>query len=221
MLLFNSCSKRHVCAIINTMLMGVYMKQQLIDDICLKLNELHIPFTLKENTYIYVNTEFYDVGYGTEAKIVLFDLSVFIDEANHAVFMYVKTADKPGTPAGGSPAGAGQSSSMFRKVRHVCYDPDGKVTVITVDLGDVSNTVKNTAFKYGWKFRTALNLNKPVKKVIPTEIKQPDIDESQATEPIQIPESDVSPATIVAKKTGLVNNLKSFTTNLFNHKKRS
>jgi hypothetical protein len=70
------------------------MKQQLIDDICSKLNELKIPFTIKDSTYIYVNTEFYDVGYGTQSKMILYELTVFIDEPNTSVFMYVKTVEK-------------------------------------------------------------------------------------------------------------------------------
>ena len=171
------------------------MKKQLIDDICLKLNELHIPFTLKDGTYIYVNTEFYDIGYGTEPKIVLYELSVFIDEPNQAVFMYVKTGDKPVPQSGSSKDTGVQPTTIFRKVRHVCEDAEGKVTVISIDLGEVPNTVKNTAFKYGWKFSTALNLNKFYKtvKVSDVRMSEPDtfdiLPEQEPETPVVIPQA--------------------------------
>lgn len=187
------------------------MKQQLLDDICLKLNELRIPFTLKDNTYIYVNTEFYDVGYGSEAKMVLFDLSVFLDEPNQSVFMYVKTAEKFISADGTAGDYTNQSSSLFRKVRSVCSDEDGKVTVISIDLGEVPNTVKNTAFKYGWKFRTALNLNKRVKKV-ETVSSRPavDLEEPEPPEPVRLTEPEITPPTARIKKVGFGDKIKKF-----------
>lgn len=190
------------------------MKQQLIDDISLKLNELHIPFTLKDSTYIYVNTEFYDVGYGTEPKIVLYDLSVFFDEPNQAVFMYVKTGDKPALLGDGTKDTGVQPTTIFRKVRHVCQDAEGKVTVIPIDLGEVPNTIKNTAFKYGWKFRTALNLNKPGKKAAVPEKKpyiEPEFDETP--ELVSFTEPEVIPPQAHIKKTSFRTKIKK----LFKH----
>ncbi len=186
------------------------MKKQLIDDICLKLNELHIPFTLKDGTYISVNTEFYDVGYGTEPKIVLYDLSVFFDEPNQAVFMYVKTGDKP-VPVGSNNKDTGvQPSTIFRKVRHVCQDQDGKVTVISIDLGEVPNTIKNTAFKYGWKFRTALNLNKPGKKAAVPEIKPLIEQEPEESESVYFTEPEIIAPPVRIKKATFGTKLKRF-----------
>lgn len=184
------------------------MKQQIIDDICLKLNELKIPFTLKDDTYIYVNTEFYEIGYGAQSKMILYDLSVFLDEPNQSVFMYVKTAEKFISADGVTGDYTNQSSSLFRTVKSVCTDQDGKVSVITIDLGEVPNTVKNTTFKYGWKFRTALNLNKRTKKAETAESKplvepEPEIPETVCfTEPeIILPQRRV-------KKAGLGTKLK-------------
>jgi hypothetical protein len=178
------------------------MKQQLIDDICLKLDELRIPFTLKDGTYINVNTEFYDIGYGIEPKIVLYDLSVFLDEAHMAVFLYAKTVDKPAPTAEGAHAEAAQVSTIFRKVRHVCYDEDGKITVIPIDLGDVPNTVKDTAFKYGWKFRTAQNLNKPKKDTAIPQSSPPIAREPEAAQPVALSEPEIIAPTELVKKAG-------------------
>jgi len=188
------------------------MKQHLLDDICQKLNELRIPFSLKDNTYIYVNTEFYDIGYGTQAKMVLFDLSVFIDEPNQSVFMYVKTAEKFISADGAIGEYTNQSSSLFRQVRSVCADDDGKVTVISIDLGEVPNTVKNTAFRYGWKFRTALNLNKRSKKAETVTSKPSlEIDELEIAEPVVLTEPEIITATPArAKKAGFGDKLKKF-----------
>lgn len=184
------------------------MKQQLIDDICSKLNELKIPFIIKDNTYIYVNTEFFDVGYDTQPKMVLYDLTVFLDEPNQAVFMYVKTAEKFISAEGAIGEYTNQSSSLFRTVKSVCSDSDGKVSVITIDLGQVPNTVKDTAFRYGWKFRTALNLNKRGKK--PETINKPaDYWEPvEPAEPVALTEPELVSEPKPVKKKSFVNKLK-------------
>lgn len=140
------------------------MKQQILDDICLKLNDLQIPYSLKDDSLISVSTKFYDVGFGTEPRIVLYELSVLLDEAQQSVFLYVKTVDQCIDSVAGTGKASAPSFSIFRKVKRVTYDTNGISTVTTVDLGEVPNTVKNTTFKHGWKFRTALSLKNPVKK---------------------------------------------------------
>jgi hypothetical protein len=143
------------------------MKQRILNDICLKLSELEIPYKIKEDSYIYVSEEFYDIGLGTDLKKVQYDLTVFVDDDKKSVHLYVSTIDESLLPNTAPAETCGQPVSMFRKVKRVSYDKDGQSTVETVDLGAVPNTVKNTAFKYGWKFSTALNLNKPVRKQEP------------------------------------------------------
>ena len=108
---------------------------------------------------------FFDVGVGVEPKKVFYELSVLVDETNQSVSMVVKTADEFLLASGCGSASA-SSGSIFRKVRHVSYK-DGQSSIEVIDLGEVPNTVKNTAVKYGWKFRTALNLNKQAKKAPP------------------------------------------------------
>lgn len=187
------------------------MKQQLIGDICSKLNELKIPFTIKDDTYIYVNTEFFDVGNGTQATMILYELTVRIDEPDQAVFMYVKTAEKFISAEGAIGEYTNQSSSLFRTVKSVCTDSDGKVSIITIDLGEVPNTVKNTTFKYGWKFRTALNLNKRGKK--PETVSKPAVDswepEEALPEPVALTEPEIVTPPVIVKKSSLGKKIKN------------
>jgi hypothetical protein len=142
------------------------MKQHITDDICQKLDELLIPFSLKNDSTIYVSTDFYEIGYGAEFKKISYELTVFLDEQSKSVSMYVKTVDQCLVAANGEtrevPA---PSTTIFRKVKRYVHDEAGQGSVVTTDLGEVPNTVKNTAFKYGWKFSTALNLNKYTKSV--------------------------------------------------------
>jgi hypothetical protein len=178
--------------------MGGYMKQQILGDICTKLDELQIPFSVKDDSYIYVNTDFYEIGSGAEFKKITYELTVMLDETARAVSMYVKTVDQClVTASGDTRVLTSPSTTIFRKVKRYCYDKDGRGAVVTTDLGEVPNTVKNTAFRCGWKFSTALNLNKLRKTVesavvsprVPDEPELPAIEEPAA--PAAKPEAAV------------------------------
>ncbi len=160
------------------------MKRLILDDICLKLNELNIPYMMQDEKYIRVSTTFYDVGYNVQPKKVLYELSVCVDEGSRCVSMYVKTSDEY-MLASGADAVQKPSASIFRKVRHISFNGDGPGEVTVIDLGEVPNTVKNTAVKYGWKFRTALNLNKPIKKA-------PSAPPAQETTSVPVPEPETA-----------------------------
>jgi hypothetical protein len=183
------------------------MKQHIIDDICQKLDELQIPFSLKNDSTIYVSTDFYEIGYGADFKKISYELTVFLDEQNRSVSMYVKTVDQCLVAANGEtrevPA---PSTTMFRKVKRYVHDGDGQGSVVTTDLGEVPNTVKNTAFKYGWKFSTALNLNKFTKSVEVNSVRltRPEVPEHI---PESEPEEPVSKPGVKAKKKGIVRRL--------------
>jgi hypothetical protein len=184
------------------------MKQQILENICAKLEELQIPFSVREESYIYVNTDFYEIGYGADFKKINYELNVFLDEPNRAVSMYVKTVDQCLVAVNGATKELTTlpSTTMFRKVKRYVYDKDGQGSVVTTDLGEVPNTVKNTAFKYGWKFSTALNLNKFHKTVDVSEVRmsrpeQPDFEPEPETEALP---SRPEPA---AKKKGLMKRL--------------
>lgn len=170
------------------------MKQQIFDDICFKLDSLKIPYTLQDDRYIRVSTEFYDVGYNIEPKRVLYELSVCVDETARSVSMYVRTADEYLLASGAGKA-ATTSSSIFRKVRHISFSDGAPGDVLTIDLGEVPNTVKNTAVRYGWKFSTALNLNRPVKKA-PPEPLRPDTPDAPVAEPEPPAPAVASPAPV-------------------------
>ena len=147
------------------------MKQQILCDICAKLDELQIPFSIKDENSVYVNTDFYEISSEVEFKKISYEMTVFLDETARAVSMYVKTVDQCLVTAGGETrAVPAPSTTMFRKVKRYCTGKDGRGFVVTTDLGEVPNTVKNTAFKYGWKFSTALNLNRFRKTVEPSTV---------------------------------------------------
>ena len=147
------------------------MKQLILGDICAKLDELQIPFSIKEDAYINVSTDFYEISSNAEFKKIKYELTVFLDEAAKSVSMYVKTVDQCLVAANGETrAVPAPSTTMFRKVKRYVYDAAGQGSVVTTDLGEVPNTVKNTAFKYGWRFSTALNLNKFYKTVERTSV---------------------------------------------------
>ncbi|MEL4106194.1 hypothetical protein AAFA46_05050 [Oscillospiraceae bacterium WX1] len=132
------------------------MKNELTRDICAKLDDLQLPYTLLDGGHIHVRTEFFDVGYGMEPKKIIYELAVTFDEPAGAVYLYVKTTEQSLLTQSGASTGT-PHGSMFRTVKRL--DQNGNMA--TVDLGAAPNFVKNTALAHGWKFRTALNLNKP------------------------------------------------------------
>jgi len=183
------------------------MKQRILNDICGKLTELQIPFSVKEDTYIYVNTDFYEIGYGADFKKISYELNVFLDEPSRCVSMYVKTVDQCLVAAGGaSKELASPSTTIFRKVKRYVYDKDGQGSIVTTDLGEVPNTVKNTAFKYGWKFTTALNLNKFHKMVGAGDVRLSGPEPSEIP-PGTEPETPDTPPETAVKKEGLIKRL--------------
>lgn len=139
------------------------MKRQIIEDITATLIQLQIPFSIKDDSNIVVSTEFYEIGYGTMSKKVMYDLSVYIDEGQKVVFMYAKTADQCLMSVDDLET-SWPSASLFRTVKRLYYDEDGRPAIVDVDLGAVPNTIKDTACKYGWKFRTTISMSKPEKR---------------------------------------------------------
>jgi hypothetical protein len=135
-----------------------FMKLQILDDICTKLNDMHIPYSMKDTSHLNVSTEFYEVGYGIESKKIMYDLSVYLDESQESVYMYVKTGDQNLMSGSNDKVTSWPSASLFRTVKHICLDENGAPAIITINLGDIPNTIKGTAFKYGWKFRTTLSM---------------------------------------------------------------
>jgi hypothetical protein len=120
---------------------------------------MQIPYSTKDTSHLTVSTEFYEVGYGIESKKIMYELTVYLDEAQESVFMYVNTGDQNLTSGSGNDkVTKWPSASLFRTVKHICLDKDGNPAIITLNLGDIPNTIKSTAFKYGWKFRTALSM---------------------------------------------------------------
>jgi hypothetical protein len=190
------------------------MKLHILDDICAKLNEMQIPYSTKDTSHLTVSTEFYEVGYGIESKKIMYDLTVYLDEAQESVFMYVNTGDQNLTSGSGNDnVTSWPSASLFRTVKHICLDKNGTPAIITINLGDIPNTIKSTAFKYGWKFRTALSMkssgkntarsgNPPVEQKAEATLPA----ESNETETGSVPVPDATPEAGTKKK-GLLKRL--------------
>lgn len=182
------------------------MKKRILNDICSKLTELKIPFSVKEDSYIHVNTDFYEIGYGADFKKISYELNVFLDEPGRSVSMYVKTVDQCLVAANGASRElASPSTTIFRKVKRYVYDKDGQGSIVTTDLGEVPNAVKDMAFRYGWKFSTALNLNKFSKTVNLRDVRLSEPEPSEIP-PEAVPETPDAPPE-AAKKKGLIKRL--------------
>jgi hypothetical protein len=137
------------------------MKQQILKDIVDRLNALQLPFSMKEDAQIAVGADFVDIGNGTDLKKVRYELTIILDEGNQSVHLYVSTVVKYVLSMVDTQAEPDtKPQTIFRKVKHLVRDADGKESIITLDLADVPNTVKNAAIQYGWKFSTVLNMNK-------------------------------------------------------------
>lgn len=175
------------------------MKQRILSDICLKLSELAIPYTIKDESYINASETFYDIDDSMNLKKVKYDLRILVDEEKQSVYLYVSTIDESLLPDG---VDSSRSASMFRKVKRVTYGTDGDASIETVDLGAVPNTAKDTAFKYGWKFSTALNLNKPIRRQ-PVKSATPPLEPMLTFDDLETPsESENIVSAAIPKKSG-------------------
>ena len=138
------------------------MKPQLLSEIRSRLSSLGIPLQGGNGADITISAEFLDARWSTASKKISYEASILADELSNTVSMYEKTTEAgKGLSFGFSAESSFQSgSTLMRKVKSVQYGPDGKACEYNIDLGACSKTVKETAKRYGWKFKTVLNKNK-------------------------------------------------------------
>jgi len=138
------------------------MKQKILSEINSKLSALNLPMQNENGADITINTEFVNAGWSTGSKKISYQASVFANEQDNVIYMYEKTIEiGHGLSFGGDSCSSFQSGiTLFRKVKSVQYGFDGKVYEYTLDLGAIPKIVKETAKRYGWKFKTVLNKNK-------------------------------------------------------------
>lgn len=138
------------------------MKARIVSEISERLQELNLPLKIGEGTDITVNTDFLDAGWSTGKKKISYESLVFVNEQDSVVYMFEKTTEVgQGLSMGGGLSSSFQSGkTLFRKVKSVQYGPDGKAFEFSLDLGAIPKAVKETAKKYGWKFKTVLSKGK-------------------------------------------------------------
>ncbi|MDO9509061.1 MAG: hypothetical protein Q7I97_06960 [Thermovirgaceae bacterium] len=138
------------------------MKQQIVSEISSKLSELKIPVQTGNGADLTINTDFLDAGWSTGSKKISYEASVFVNEQDNVVYMYEKTVEVGKGFSFGSSSGTTFQSgkTLFRKVKSVQYGPDGKAYEYSLDLGAIPKAAKETAKKYGWKFKTVLSKGK-------------------------------------------------------------
>ncbi|HOV40958.1 MAG TPA: zinc ribbon domain-containing protein [Oscillospiraceae bacterium] len=138
------------------------MKQQILSEINSKLSALGIRVQNGNGADISISTEFLDAGWNTGNKKISYEASIFANEQENVIYMYEKTTEVgQGISFGGESESSFQSGmTLFRKVKSIQYGIDGKAYEYTLDLGAITKTVKETAKRYGWKFKIVLNKDK-------------------------------------------------------------
>lgn len=138
------------------------MKQQIITEIKERLSALGLPAHDGNDTDIIVNAEFLDAKWSTGSKKIRYEAAIFADEREQIVYMFEKTTESgQGLSFGISEGSSFQSgSTLYSKVKSIQYGPDGKAYEYVLDLGAIPKATKETALRYGWKFKTVLNRKK-------------------------------------------------------------
>lgn len=138
------------------------MKQQIVSEISSRLSELKLPVQSGNGTDIIVNTDFLDAEWSSGSKKISYEASIFVNEQDNVVYMYEKTTEVGKGFSFGSGSGTTFQSgkTLFRKIKSVQYGPDGKAFEYSFDLGAIPKAAKETAKKYGWKFKTVLRKSK-------------------------------------------------------------
>lgn len=138
------------------------MKQHIVEEIISLLSDCGINPQNNSETDIFISNEFVDTAWSSGSKKISYSASIFIDEQSNTVYMYEKTTESGhGFSFGADSDSTFQSgTTLFRKVKSVRYGPDGKAYEYSLDLGSIPKAVKETAKKYGYKFKTVLSKSK-------------------------------------------------------------
>jgi hypothetical protein len=134
-------------------------KQAILGQVTARLAQLGIRFQAGQRADLAISTEFVDAGWSTGSKRIVYEASVYLDEASQTAFMWEKTTETGSGLSAGYDGGTSFQSgkTLFRKVKSIQYGPDGRAFEIELDLGAIPKAVKETASQYGWKFKTVLS----------------------------------------------------------------
>jgi len=137
-------------------------KQQILTEIAQSFTKLGVAFKREEASDLEIHTEFVNTGWSTGKKKFRYDALILLDETDKTAYLWQKTVESGAglSLCGGFESSTQSGATVFRKVKIVQYGPEGKVVELTVNLGEIAKTVKNTAKANGWKFRTVLRQEK-------------------------------------------------------------
>ena len=137
-------------------------KQAILYEVSSKLTQMGIASQWGNGTDISIAAEFLDAGWSTGNKKITYEAMIYADELSNTVHMWEMTRETgQGFSFGGSSGSSFQSGkTLFRKVKSIQYGVDGKAYEYTLDLGAIPKAAKETAAKYGWKFKTVLKRDK-------------------------------------------------------------
>ena len=138
------------------------MKKEIMAEIKGKFAVLYIPFAEGGETDISVSAEFLDEKWSSGSKKITYEAAVLLDEKKERILMYEKTTEKgSGFSFGSTSEGFTQYNfTLARKIKSVQYGVDGKAFEYELNIGDISRAVRETASKYGWKFKTVISRKK-------------------------------------------------------------
>jgi len=137
-------------------------KQVMLNQITARWAQLGVPFGIGQGADLSVYNEYVDATWRTGNKKIVYEASVYFDEAALTVFMWEKTTETGGGLSGGYDSGTSFQSgkSLYRKIKSFQYGPDGRAYEYEIDLGAIQKIVKETAGLYGWKFKIVLSKSK-------------------------------------------------------------
>lgn len=122
----------------------IMYKKKIVDSISAQLSKLNITAQTGDDTDISLSCIFYDTKWRTGNKKIDFEAAAYADEALEVLFYWESTG----------------GTDLYRRVRGTGYDIEGKSFEYLVELESITNIFKETAERFGWKYRYVMNKEK-------------------------------------------------------------
>lgn len=134
------------------------MKEEIVQEIFTKLEAMGIPPVRGGESDITVDCELLDAKGGMSEKKISYECAILVEESEKTVYLYEKTAEKSkGFSFGSSSESSFQSGkTLSRHVKGTFIGTNGNAISYDLDIGAISKSVKETAEKYGFKFKTVI-----------------------------------------------------------------
>ena len=137
-------------------------KQIIVDSIVSKLNAMGIFPKTGTVSDFEISTELLNASWGSGNKKIEYHALALINEAEKTLYFWEFTKESgAGLSFGGDFETSFQSgTALFRKVKSVGYDADGKAYEFSFDLGAIPKIFKETAKAQSLKFKVVLRREK-------------------------------------------------------------